>query len=80
MASLQGVSGRKVSMSFLQSINVAGEYMLNKAIGEVDAGACVSEVHQPCLCKLRACGSSSKTRYLYSCFGACSSPWVGHCC
>jgi hypothetical protein len=80
MASLQGVSGRKVSMSFLQSINVAGEYMLNKAIGEVDAGACVSEVHQPCLCKLHACGGGPKTRYLFSCFGACSSPWVGHCC
>ena len=79
MASLQGVSGRKVSTSFLQSVNAVGEYMLNKAIGEVDAGACVSGVHTFCGCKFNACGSR-RQKYLYSCFGACSSPWAGHCC
>jgi hypothetical protein len=79
MASLQGVSGGKVSTTFLQSINAAGEYMLNKAIGEVDAGACVSEVHQFCHCKPGSCGARNQ-KYLFSCFGACSSPWAGHCC
>jgi hypothetical protein len=78
MASLQGVSGRKASTTFLQSVNAVGEYMLNKAIGEVDAGACVSEVHQRCGCAFRNCGSKKQV-ILFSCFGACSSPWAGHC-
>jgi hypothetical protein len=80
MASLQGVSGRKVSTTFLQSVNAVGEYMLNKAIGEVDAGACVSGVHTFCLCKTGTGCGTRKQKYLYSCFGACSSPWAGHCC
>jgi hypothetical protein len=79
MASVQSVSGRKASMTFLQSINAVGDYMLNKAIGEVDAGACVSEVHRFCGCKFHNCGTR-RQKYLYSCFGACASPWANNCC
>jgi hypothetical protein len=73
------LSGRTASMTFLQSVSAAGDYMLNKAIGEVDAGACVSVVHQFCGCKINACGPR-REKYLYSCFGGCFSPYAGHCC
>jgi hypothetical protein len=65
-------------MTFLQSINLVGDYVLNKAIGEVDAGACVTQVHKFCKCKGTTCGGRGH-KYLYSCFGACASPTTTCC-
>ena len=65
-------------MTFLQSINLVGEYVLNKAIGEVDAGACVTQVHTHCACRGTCSTNSAKVQnLLYSCFGACN---VKHNC
>jgi hypothetical protein len=66
-------------MTFLQSVKAGGDYMLNKAIGDIEVGACVSVVHQFCGCRAHYCGARLQ-KYLYSCFRGCLSPWAGHCC
>ena len=76
-------------MTLLESLAAAGDHVLSRAIGKVDAGACVSSVHRNCDC--RAIGQCHKCTPLgiicpsgfnhvrYSCFGACNSV-TANCC
>jgi hypothetical protein len=73
-------------VTFRQSLNAFGDRALAGLIGSVDAGACVVENGQFCAClsQVNTCWSShippDKTKYIYSCNGACVPQHGPICC
>lgn len=72
-------------MTFLQSLNAfgaVGDRVLAKALGAVDAGACVPEHGQNCGCVLivgDSCYPKLEQKKI-SCFGTCAGNVNGPCC
>jgi hypothetical protein len=73
-------------VTFLQSLNAFsafGDRVLAKALGAVDAGACVPEHGQNCACYFvqgDACWPQKREQFKISCFGACIGNVNGPCC
>lgn len=72
-------------MTFLEAVTAAGDFLLERSVGAVDAGACVSHTGQTCRCTTGGCicGCGSvycNQRWLYSCFGACTQATNTNCC
>lgn len=76
-------------MTFLQSLDSLGAFgdrVLAKALGAVDAGACVPSHGQVCGCAHISPGfcapmpKTPNTVFKISCFGACTGNPNGPCC
>lgn len=71
-------------MTFLEAVTATGDFLLERSVGAIHAGACVSHTGQTCRCTSShcACGCSvfCRQRWLYSCFGACTKAATDNCC
>ncbi len=69
-------------MTFRQSMTTFGDRVLDKALGTVEAGACVPEAGQLCACWIAY--PCSRLGYLevveYACHGSCNVVNQNFCC
>lgn len=69
-------------MTFRQSLTTFGDRVLDRALGTVEAGACVPEAGQGCACWIASpCSWSQRLQWVeYACHGSCNVVNKNFCC